>query len=268
MPLSKVLCLTVTAFLVSACPLRGEDKVYPRAEHPRRQLYVGETLTADIHYFKMPLGRAVSSVKEIVTLGDRQAYHIVLKVRSSRFVDWIYKVRDEHHSYVDVETLTTLKYEKNLEEGHVGSQEKMIRDFNGGHVTFENLKTHEKTVLEVPEDIQDPLSCGYWFRTISVAPEDEISIPVVTQNKKWRMNVKTYKVETLCLDDLGEFQAMEVEPAMDFAGIFVRKGKIRGWMSMDERRIPLRMKVKIPIFGNVVAEVVEYKSGEDNDQEV
>ena len=46
-----------------------------------------------------------------------------------------------------------------------------------------------------------------------------------------------------------------------FEGFFVRRGKVRGWMSMDERRIPLVMKVKVPVLGEVVATLSGYEPG-------
>jgi hypothetical protein len=49
-----------------------------------------------------------------------------------------------------------------------------------------------------------------------------------------------------------------------FEGFFVKRGKIRGWMSMDEQRIPLVMKVKVPILGNVTANLVRYEPGRDS----
>ena len=58
---------------------------------------------------------------------------------------------------------------------------------------------------------------------------------------------------------LGTFQAFQIEPMAAFQGIFIRRGKIRGWLSADEKRLPLMMKTKVPVLGTVAVILTSYE---------
>ena len=89
----------------------------------------------------------------------------------------------------------------------------------------------------------------------------KVSIPVNADEKNWDLEVGAKGVREMKLGGVGVFQAIEIEPVVLFEGFFVRRGKVRGWMSMDERRIPLVMKVKVPVLGEVTATLVQYEPG-------
>lgn len=235
----KILIVSVCLSLSSPA---FAEKFFEKSQTPEKKYFVGEKITAKINYLGIPVGEAVSEVTEKIPFNGREAYHIVVKVRSYRMIDLVYKVRDEHHSYVDAETLSSLSYSSKIHEGFNKSEEK-IQPF--------------------PEGMQDPLSCGYFFRTMDVAENSSVFIPVYAEGKKWDVEVKTYEAKPE-MNKVGRFEAaLETEPLMPFRGIFFRKGKIRGAISLDKRRIPLRMTVKIPVLGNVSSELSEYIPGKE-----
>ncbi|HXV27627.1 MAG TPA: DUF3108 domain-containing protein [bacterium] len=228
---------------------------------PAKQLFVGEKLVYKITYLKIPVGEAESEVKEITEMGGRKAYHVITRVRSFPVLHFIYKVQDEHHAYIDIEHLYSLRYEKDLNEGPFHAREIITYD-QENHTAHYNFPKKETTFdMPIPENVQDQLSCGYFFRTLEVEPGTNIFIPVNADKKNWSLEVKLHGTRTMKIKGIGEFTALETEPLMPFRGIFVRQGKIRGWMSLDERRIPLKMKVKIPILGNISAELRRYEPG-------
>lgn len=245
-------------FSVLAESRAAENAVFATVQEPARKLFVGEKLVYQIRYLGIPVGRAEAQIKEIQQIRGRSAYHIVVKVRSYFIIDLIYKVRDEHHSFIDVEKLYSLGYEKDIREGPHRMKTLIVYDQTNHRAISLDEKGNKKKEASVPDNVQDEVSCGYWFRTLSLKPKSLITIPVYADDKSWNMEVKLYDTVRLRIPKLGEFEALEVEPLMEFQGIFVKRGRIRGWISLDDRRIPLKMKVKIPVLGNVVSELVEY----------
>lgn len=236
-------------------------------EAPPKKLVVGEKLIYSIRLLGLEVGRGEAEVKEIVTLGGRQAYHIVVQVRSARLIDWIYKVRDTHHSFVDRERLHSLRYEKTLREGRYRADEVMEYDQDQHRAQYYSRLNHSRKEMLIPPDVQDPLSAGFWFRLQEIRPGTEISIPVNADEKNWDMRVKILKKTNLKMKIAGEglprpasgeFEAVEVEPEIEFQGIFVKRGKIRGWVNLDEHHVPLKMTVKIPVLGQISARLVNY----------
>ncbi len=261
---SSLLCRLIPVFLLllfSPVPLIASEPKFPRVEIPQKKLFVGEKLIYKISYLKIPVGEAESEVKEITKIAGRKAYHIIVRARSFPVLNFIYKVQDEHHSYIDVEGLYSLRYEKDLNEGPFHVKETITYDPENHKAHYVNPRKPAPFEMAIPENIQDQLSCGYFFRTLAVQPESSVSIPVNAGKKNWSVEIKLHGVKRIKIKGVGEFEALETEPLMPFRGIFVKKGKIRGWVSLDERRIPLKMKVKIPILGSITAELTRYEPG-------
>lgn len=233
------------------------------AEPPPKKLYVGERLVYSVRYLGITVGRGEAEVKEITTIRGRKAYHIVVQVRSAPILDWIYKVRDTHHSYIDVERFHSLRYEKILSEGRYRADEEMDYDQENHRAYYHSRKNGSRKEMMIPPNVQDQLSCGFWFRLQDIRPGAEILIPVNADEKNWDLRVKVLKETKVKLRGFEEWKAVEVEPEIQFQGIFVKRGKIRGWISLDERRVPLKMRVKIPVLGSVSASLVEYHFPED-----
>jgi len=251
---------------MSTGSLSADLAVFPRSDVPQKKLFVGEKLTYKISYLGISVGKAEAEVKEIVELDGRKAYHIEVKVRSSVVIDLVYKVRDEHHSYIDVEKFHTLKYEKIIREGHYRADEVMTYDQVNHTAHYYSRKNKSEKEMLIPKDVQDQLSCGYYFRTLDIQPNTSVFISVNADEKNWDLEVKLLDVDDMKIRKIGKFQALETEPIIKFQGVFVKRGKIRGWISLDERRIPLKMKVKVPVLGSVVAKLTEYVPGKDSNE--
>ncbi len=232
-------------------------------EAPSRKLPAGERLIYSVRLLGFEVGKGEARVRRIVTLRGRKAYHIQVRVRSAPILDWIYKVRDVHHSFIDVEKLHSVRYEKILREGRYRADEIMEYDQEEHLGRYYSRKNQSQKEMMIPPDVQDQLSSGYWFRLQEkFEPGTEIEIPVNADEKNWDLRVKVVKRTKVKLAGFKEtFEAIEIEPEIEFQGIFIKRGKIRGWMSLDERRIPLKMTVKIPILGRITARLVTYEPG-------
>ena len=250
------------ALFVSNAFAEETGKTFPVSEKPPAKIFLGEKMTFEVRYLGIAVGEAVSEVKGLVKVNGRDAYHIEINIRSHPVLDWVYKVRDTHHTYIDAEHFHSLRYEKKIQEGNYGTDESMEYDQDEHIGRFHSLKDHSRKEMFIPQHVQDQISCGYWLRLQDVKPDSKITIPVNADEKNWDLEVISHGIQTRKVDGVGTFQAIEVEPVILFEGFFVRRGKVRGWMSMDERRIPLVMKVKVPILGDVSAILVKYEPGQ------
>jgi len=265
MPMFKKGIVLVALLMIFSPAGYSEDieKNYPAAEKPAGKIFLGEKMTFQVSYLGIPVGEAVSEVKEIVKIKDREAYHIVINVRSAPILEWIYPVNDTHHSYIDKERFHSLRYQKLISEGHYQTHEVMEYDQDKHLAEFYSYKDKTRKEMFIPQNVQDQISCGYWFRLQDIRPDSKISIPVNADEKNWDLQAIMHKAKQRKIKGVGIFQAMEVEPIFMFEGFFVRRGKVRGWVSMDERRIPILMKVKVPILGDVKATLIKYEPGQE-----
>lgn len=254
-----ILCL----LLLSSPGFSEGEKVFPMADKPARKIFLGEKMTFHVSYLGIVVGDAECEVKEIVKIGDRDAYRIEVSARSRPILDWIYKVRDTHQTFIDVEKLYSLRYEKKIHEGRYWTDEVMEYDQDKHLGVFYSKKDNSSKEMFIPKNVQDQISCGYYYRTLDIKPGTKVSIPVNADEKNWDLEVSAREIEEKEIDGVGIFQAIKAEPVIMFEGFFVRRGKVRGWMSLDERRIPLIMKVKVPVLGDVVATLAKYDPGQE-----
>lgn len=257
-----IILLTGGMLLTLSSGFCAEESAAGRPPQTAPKFFIGEKIKFEISYLGIVVGDAVAEVKEIVPVDRRQAYHIVVEVRSRGVLNWIYKVRDTHHSYVDTEHLHSLRYEKKIREGNYWTDELMEYDQEKNIGVFFSRKDNSRKEMLVPQNVQDQISCAYWLRTQEVKPRSKWMIPVNADEKNWDLEVRLHDSKPMALKGVGTFQAVEVEPIVMFEGFFVRRGKIRGWMSLDERRLPLLMKVRVPVLGEVSATLVQYEPGQ------
>lgn len=248
--------------ILASSAFAGEtEKSFPPSDKPAAKLFVGEKIAFRITYLGIAVGEAVSEVKELTKVNGRDAYHVEIQVRSRSVLDWIYKVRDTHHTYIDAEHFDSLRYEKQIREGKYWTDEVMDYDQEEHLGRFYSRKDQSRKEMFIPKNVQDQISCGYWFRLQDVKPDSVIRVPVNADEKNWDLEARVHDIKEMKIPGVGVFQAVEVEPVILFEGFFVRRGKIRGWMSLDERRIPLLMKVKVPVLGDVTATLAGYEPG-------
>jgi len=220
---------------------------------PEKKFRVGETLDYDVNWMGLNVGSGRLEVREIMTYQDRQVYHLVVTARSNKFLSTFYPVEDEIHSYVDAETLIPYRFEKRQREGRYRAHEEMVYDQTNHKATYHSLLNNTTKEMEVPSGVQDSLSTLFHFRTLPLEVGKSVFIDVNADEKNWRLEVKVLKVGLLKLFGRKEVPALLVEPLAQFHGVFIRKGRMWIWLSLDEKRTPLYMKARVP-FG--IIEVV------------
>ncbi|MBI4395261.1 MAG: DUF3108 domain-containing protein [Candidatus Omnitrophica bacterium] len=219
----------------------------------------GEKLKFSVRWLGMEVGTAEVVVKGIEKIRGREAYHIAASARSNALIDLVYPVRDEHHSFIDKEHLYSLRHEKILKEGRYRADEVVDFDQENHTALHYSRKNKTKKQMLIAKNIQDELSSAYWFRRQGMKVGDAIHIPVSSDEKNWDFEVKILQQDRIEIKGLGTFDAFQVEPSPKFQGVFIHRGKIRGWMSIDDRRLPLMMKTKIPVLGTITVVLTGYE---------
>ncbi|MBI4435918.1 MAG: DUF3108 domain-containing protein [Candidatus Omnitrophica bacterium] len=233
--------------------LRQTKALTQEMQVPEKKFRVGETLDYDVNWMGLNVGSGRLEVREVTTYQDHQVYHLVVSARSNRFLSTFYPVEDEIHSYVDVETLTPYRFEKRQREGRYRAHEEMVYDPTSRKATYRSFLNNSTKEMEIPPSVQDSLSTLFYFRTLPLETGQSVFIDVNADEKNWRLEVKVLKAGLLKLFGKKEVPALLVEPLAQFHGVFIRKGRMWIWFSLDQKRTPLYMKARVP-FG--IIEVV------------
>jgi len=216
----------------------GDSLRYRRI--PNHAFGVGEVLKFEIAYGLIKAGTAVMAIPDTQWVNGRPCYRIITMAKSNDFFDVFYKVRDKIQSLVDIEGLFTWKFEKHLREGHYRADREEIYD-QENHLVY----THKDT-LSVPPFIQDILASFYYTRTVPLTVGQHFEIKNFGDGKVYPLKVLVHKKEEIKVP-AGKFKCIVVEPVLQDEGLFKQEGRLRIWLTDDDRRIPVLMKSKIVV---------------------
>ena len=165
-------------------------------------------------------------------------------VSSNRFLDKLYKVRDEINLTVNNEDYSLKKIEKNVVEGKWTQQYAAIIDSNL------NVITNDK-ILENNKRLFDPISVIYNLRSKDLKSGDKYEYNVLGVNE-----IKSLITEVIGLEKIkvpaGRYNCIKVIPySADGNNIFKENGYMTAWFTNDDKKIPVKIELKTNI-GNLV----------------
>jgi len=230
---------------------------------PPAILPLGEKLTYQVRWLGLPVGTIVASIApELEQINNRSVYKVKVVAHTNDFCSAIYRIEDEFTSYIDAETMTTLRHVVHRKEGRY--KKDAVTNFNQKEriAHFENFLDKSKKSFKIPENTQDTLSACYYFRTLKLKLGDRIKYFVVNNEQNYELFGVIEKKRFITIKELGNFETFFIQPyAKVLGGKRVKKGKASGYFSADEKRLPLLAIVEAPLFTKVTATLskVEYK---------
>lgn len=213
---------------------------------PRARPLVGERLGFHGRWFAIPVGYGWIEVREIVELEGRKAYHIEIQGHTNDVLSAFYPIHDEVHSYLDVETLRPLRFEKHQREGRYRADEVVTFNHEAATATYRSLLNGSVKEIPLPPAFQDLISALYWFRAQPLEPNQTLSLNIYTDEKFFQTDILVKPPVLLELLKRGTFPCLVVEPKASFKGLLVKRGRIWAYLTADERRLPLLVKATTP----------------------
>lgn len=229
---------------------------------PPLKLQLGEKLTYKVRWLGIDAGTIIASIDpETKKINTRSAYKVEVIVKTSDFVSKIYRINDRFVSYIDVETLTTLRHEVKRSEGRY--RKDAVTDFDKKNHTayFKNFIDNSQKTFKIPEDTQDTLSACYYFRMLKLKLGDRIKYNVVNNEENYELFGVIEDKKFIKIKELGNFETFFIQPYAKVMGAEqVKKGKVSGYFTSDEKRLPLLAIVEAPLFTKVTATLskIEY----------
>lgn len=213
---------------------------------------VGEKLTFIIRYGPIVAGTATMSIPTVTKVNGFECYHIQSVAKSNNFFSAFFKVRDQVDSFMDKDGLFSWRFEKHLREGKYRSDQYVeIDHINRIAVTDKN------DTLRIPPCVQDILSAFYYVRTLPMEVGKSLFIDNQADRKLYPLEVRVHKKERIKIR-AGTFDCLVIEPMLRSDAIFKQRGRLKIWMTDDNRRIPVQMKSKV-LIGSITAELEKMK---------
>ncbi len=214
-----------------------------------------EDLVFGVYWKFVRVGTGTLEIRGFEEINGRTAYHIYSEAKSAPFFDTFFKVRDVNQSWMDVESLCSLRYLINISEGGWKKYEQLDFDHKNEKYTLDDDGTlkYGDTVRWV----QDVISSLYFFRTLDLEVGKEYVFDAHSGKDTWPLKTKVLGKEKVKVK-AGTFDCLILQPSIrEDAGIFKAKGKLKVWVTDDDKKMPVKMKSKIPV-GSISAELEKY----------
>lgn len=214
----------------------------------------GEVLEYIIKWGALKVGKATMSLsKNLHEIDGRKAYHLKIETRSLPFFDTFYKVRDKNESWIDVESICSLRYREKIQEG----KHRRKREVKFDHVSGEFICMPENSRGKISPFVNDVISAIYYLRTQTLEVGKMIKFDVYEDKKICSMEIEVAKKKKL-KTPIGEIECVLARPTVKKSsiGIFKPKGKLWIWFTNDRRKIPVKMKLKF-FIGSLTAKIIK-----------
>ncbi|MEO8909547.1 MAG: DUF3108 domain-containing protein [Gemmatimonadaceae bacterium] len=204
----------------------------------------GERMEYDVKFGAIRVGNAHMEVVALDNIRGRPAWHTAFWVEGGNF---LYRVNDVYESWMDAETLSSMRFVQELEEGGKDTERKF--EIYPERAVF--IQTSKKPAKEEPS-VSHPLDDGsflYFIRTIPLEVGQTYDFNRYFRPDRNPVRIRVLRKETVTVP-AGTFNAIVVQPVIKTKGIFSENGHAEIWLSDDDRHIMLQLKSKLS-FGSL-----------------
>jgi len=241
--------LAVTIMLTSAaCAYRPKITTLPLPEQQqaieqisapiaKKTIKIGEQLTYAVDWRGIPSGKITLDVKEIVTIGSRQYYHIIAQALPNSFFSFFYKVTYLVETYVDAETYQPLKFYKKRILRNTVSEETINFDYVRHEALWQYSGSGSK-VIRLTANSQDLLSFLYFFRLQDIKLGQEYPLDIIYNASVWEAKVKVDTFELVQFNGTG-IKTFTAKLISRLAKHIAGSQKMKIYFSLGEGHMPL-----------------------------
>ena len=200
---------------------------------------VGEELTYRATFGGIPAGTARMRVEGVEIVRGRPAYHVVFLLDGGIP---FFRVHDRYESWIDVETLASLRHRQQIAEGHYHR--------TTVYEIYPERAQYQKEGDSLRASVANPLDDGSFIYAVRAAG---VRVGETRRDDRYFRPDKNPVVLTGLRQDTvsvgaGTFPTIVVRPTIRTSGIFSEDGQAHVWFTDDESRYPVQVKAKFAKF--------------------
>ncbi len=207
---------------------------------------VGEKLEFRLYWGIIPVGTATIATKWVKE-NEKVCLAISMRARTGAIVSQLYPVDDNIESIVDPNTFLLVRFTQTLREGKKRRKDHVFFDHEARVACWTNVLKGVSTNIPIAADTRDLLSLVFHMRGQGLAAAENKTSDVLVDEKIYELNVSGLKKEKVYLSNFGYIPCLKLEPKAKFGEVFVRKGKVKMWFSLDDRKVCTKITVDLPV---------------------
>ncbi|MBC8173810.1 MAG: DUF3108 domain-containing protein [Chitinophagales bacterium] len=227
----------------------------------------GESLTYKVYYNAGPMWITAGEMYfklQNENYNGKDVYHGIAEAVTYKSFDWVFKVRDKMETWMDVNTLQSTKFTRDVYEG--GYTFYRSYDWNRSTNVIKSYYKNRKSGIERTTTMKDVNPCAvdllssfYWARSIDFSkykPGDKIALSLAVDDEEYNLYIR-YEGKEEYKTKLGTFNCFKVKPLLVEGAVFHSGEGMTIWVTDDENRIPVRIESKV-LVGRITADLKSY----------
>jgi hypothetical protein len=217
----------------------GAQRGTARARVP---FVVGEELNYRASFSGIDAGTARLRVERIDTVRGRPAYHVTLTIDGGIP---FFAVRDRYDSWIDVETLSSLRYRQQVSEGPYQR--------TTAYEIYPDRLEYQKNSEPIVPTVRRPLDELAFMYAVRAAGLDTGTTSTLEYFKPEGNPVTLTNLgpDTVTVR-AGTFMATAVRPSIKTEGLFAESTDARIWFSSDPKLYPVQIRTRFSMFSIVL----------------
>ncbi len=207
-----------------------------------------ETLSYNIEWRLITAGKARVDWNALPQ--PRRGWQVNLHLESVGLVSKLFKV-DDNYGALLAENLCTLSLQSTIHEGNRQRQAKATFDYEARKAAYlEQDRVKNTTLLQheidIPACVHDVAGGLYYLRTLVLEPGQNMMVPVSDGKKSVMAKVEAQQREDVKAP-AGTFKTIRYELHLFNGVLFQRSAHLYIWLTDDRRRLPVQIRVRMPI---------------------
>jgi hypothetical protein len=241
--------LWTLAAAVLAAPAAGQTAPAASPAITAEQFPVGETLVYDAKFGLLTLGEGVMHIAGVDTIRGAPALHVVFRLRGGSF---FYRLDDRMDSWIGVEDFASRRFVQDFKEG--GSERYTAYEIYPDSGVYQEVGVD--SVLPTSPDPLDDMAFFYFVRTAELEDGKRYEF-----ERYFRPDRNPVVLEVLGRDTLdvpaGRIPTVRVRPVVQGRGILEEAKDPQMWLSDDDRRIVVQLKVTFASIATITLRLRE-----------
>jgi hypothetical protein len=227
----------VLAAFSLAAPATAQDDTVRTNVRAAVPFGVGERAEYQVKFGFFSAGNGVMEVVALDTIRGRETWHTVFRIRGGIPG---YRVNDRLESWIDTQTLASLRHWQELDEGP-NERERKFEIYPGS--TY--VQNNQEPMPTVPLPLDDG-SFLFFLRTIPLEVGKEYSFDRYFRPDRNPVRFQVLRRERISVP-AGKFETVVIRPIIKARGVFSEGGRAEVWLTDDERRLMVQLKSHVKI---------------------
>ena len=227
-------------FLFGTLAINGANTSLVECENISPQpLRIGEKLTYDIRWKKIPAGKRTDWIAKEEMLNGEPVYHIRSEMKTGALFRF-YSFQNQQSTYLNPSTLFPVHFQNQVRDRKYRAT--VTIDFREDEADYQKIsrrnpksaQRRDVKTITMPVGTQDELSTVYFLRSKQLVLDKTYFFPVIVKGKVLKATLTVERRESIKNKVLGTVSTLVLRTS---------KGD-RFWITDDERRLPVKMEVE------------------------